>query len=168
MTTERETNWVEKIGGNAYSAILEMVQSLQCDWERLAELREERDDWDAEAEGEGWADANPEEAEELAQLEADAGDCESEDDARDRITEDPLSLEYRSGWTSPGQDMEPEEFCLLLATGGPAVRIVGEIGYGEAARPRLQVQDWGKPWTEYLDADQSVLEAYCQCFCFDI
>jgi hypothetical protein len=96
----------------------------------------------------------------------------NEGEARERIQEDALSLEVRSDWYSPGADADddarkPAEFCLLLTTGGPAVRIVGDLDeHGEPSRPRLQVQDWGKPWTEYLDADSAVLLAYCQCFYF--
>ena len=53
-----------------------------------------------------------------------------DDDARMSILEDALSVEVRSGWVSLGADrvpMEPEEFCILLTTGGPAVRIRGEL-----------------------------------------
>lgn len=89
-----------------------------------------------------------------------------EEEARQRIEEDPLSLEVRSDWYAPGsEDNKPAEFCILLTTGGPAVRIVGDLDeHGQPSRPRLQVQDWGKPWTEYFDVDCDVLQKYVECF----
>lgn len=90
-----------------------------------------------------------------------------EDGARERIQEDPLSLEVRSGWTTPGAEMEPAEFCLLLCTGGPAVRIVGDLDRGEPSRPRVQHQDWGTPWTEYFPTaeQREALQTYvCQFY----
>lgn len=86
--------------------------------------------------------------------------------ARETIQEDPLSLEFRSGWVTNRDDMQPEEFCLLLCTGGPAVRIIGDIDRGEATNPRVQYQDWGTPWTEYFPSPEQreALETYCQQF----
>ena len=43
----------------------------------------------------------------------------------------------------------PEEFEILLCTGGPACRIVGDLD--ESCQPssaRIEHQDWGTPWTE--------------------
>lgn len=96
-----------------------------------------------------------------------------EDEARETIQEDPLSIQVRSGWYTPGDrqrdDASPEEFEILLCTGGPAVRIVGELDSGQPDRPRLQYQDWGTPWTEYFIEDNAQREAlltYCQQFYF--
>ncbi|MEQ8849245.1 hypothetical protein [Botrimarina sp.] len=159
---------------------MEMVAAYQLDWGRLEDLREEsnayseewceraaelRDNPDRAAELRAlmlrtWATDNPDDAAELAELEAAAGDCESWDDAAQRISEDPLSLrifgEYASGaWCATSYE-------ILLTTGGPAVRIVGELdSYGEAESARLEVQDWGEPWTEYADADSDTPLAYC-------
>lgn len=75
------------------------------------------------------------------------------DDAEQRIHEDALEVCVRSGWYSPGArkaDTKPAEFYILLCTGGPACRIVGELskcGVPESAR--IEHQDWGTPWTEY-------------------
>lgn len=194
-----EKSWdeeAERIGACAMSSIRDMVAALQCDYDRLGELRDERDGYDTcdvcgqeiQELGEKdkpfsscacgmakttraacWAKDRPDDAEELKELEEAAGDCESEDDARQRIDEDPLSLQFRSGWVSPGDDMVPEEFELLLSTGGPAVRIIGEIENGCASSVRLQVQDWFKPWTDYYvtGEDREVIDAYCACFCFE-
>jgi hypothetical protein len=160
---------LQEIGACAYSCIEEMVAALECDYDRLEELRDERDTWEPANGAEhrkGWAVCNPDEAAELAELEAAAGECTSREEAEQRITEDPLSLEFRSGWVTNRDEMEPEEFCLLLSTGGPAVRIVGEIHQGQAHRPRLEVQDWFTPWTEFRGYSQATLETYCNCFYF--
>ena len=91
----------------------------------------------------------------------------SVEDAHDRITEDALSVEVRSGWYNPGSlDSGPEEFMILLCTGGPAVRIIGDLDRGSPSRPRLECQDWFTPWTEVFDVDRDVLQTYCEQFYF--
>ena len=91
------------------------------------------------------------EADELAELEDAAGECSSEDDAVERIDQDPLEICVRSGWHQIGEDMVPEEFLILLCTGGPAVRIRGELDqYGSPCRVWIEYQDWGTPWTELV------------------
>ncbi len=119
--------------------------------------------------GEKWEDAHPDDAEELKELEAAAGECKNQDDARQRIEEDTLSMEVRSGWASSAADMVAEEFCILLSTGGPATRIVGDLNANfEPCRARLEVQDWGEPWTEYYcgSGGMETLLAYARCFSF--
>jgi hypothetical protein len=196
MSTDTQWDKLQEIGRNAMASIAEMVAALNCDYDRLQELRDERDGYEPEcickADEHGpdtcdhdcgcpecwdtwddgfrksqWAKDNADDAEELAELTEAAGECESREDAEQRIQEDPLSLEFRSGWVSSKDEMEPEEFCLLLSTGGPAVRIIGEIRDGEPHRPVLQTQDWGTVWTEYTNADRDVLLDYCRVFYFD-
>lgn len=159
-------------------SITEMVAALGCDFDRLEEPRsseadnraivaayvEKMDDWQANANA-------AEELEELAELVAAAGEAESTDDARERIEEDALSVEVRSDWHRPGDTCEPAEFCILLCTGGPAVRIVGDLDRGQPSRPRLQYQDWFTPWTDLIltaddGIDDDALQAYCECFYF--
>lgn len=90
-----------------------------------------------------------------------------EDEARQTIQEDALSVEVRSGWQSAGETLTPSEFAILLCTGGPAVRIRGELNqYNEPARAWLEYQDWGTPWMQYCDADQDTLLAYAREFYF--
>lgn len=194
-----EKSWEDRaaeIGSSAMSSIREMVAALECDYERLEELRNERDGYytcdtcgkeldDSMGEAdkpfvscecgmakmtraECWAKDRPDDAAELAELESAAGECEDRDDAERRIQDDPLSLQFRSGWTTSREDMEPEEFELLLGTGGPAVRIIGGIDRGEPCNPQLQVQDWFKPWTDYNgdSDDDAALEMYCRQFYF--
>jgi len=86
----------------------------------------------------------------------DAGDQAAEDAARAEIEELPLEVTVRSGWRRPGEVMEPEEYQILLATGGPAVRITGVLGrWGEPITALLEYADWGAPWTAYYaDAEE--------------
>jgi hypothetical protein len=75
------------------------------------------------------------------------------DDAEGSIEQDfdeyPLSVEVRSGWQTVGDELTPAEYLILLTTGGPALRIVGQLGrYNEPENARLEWQDWGTPWTE--------------------
>jgi hypothetical protein len=107
-----------------------------------------------------------------AAIEEKVGALDSDDDdavdlARERIQGGPLSLQVRGGWRDPGQSDTAEEYELLLATGGPAVRIRGELDqWQEPATARLEVQDWFTPWTEYQDTDSNVLLTYVSCFYF--
>jgi len=97
----------------------------------------------------------------------------SDDDVResavDEIFNSPLSVTVREGWKTVGGQSELEEFQILLSTGGPALRIVGDIGaYGVAQNPVLEWQDWGTPWTEYVTTEEEdeALLGYCQQFYF--
>jgi hypothetical protein len=89
-----------------------------------------------------------------------------DDEAREAIYEDPLSVEVRSGWVTPGSEMTPEYFQILLCTGGPAVRIMGELDqYGEPSRAWIEHQDSGTPWQEYHgDHDTGALLTYAAMF----
>jgi len=151
-------------------SIAEMVAALECDYDRLEELREARSDWNLSDGSKGpWCEGNPDDAAELADLESGAEGCESEDEARERIMEDPLEITVRSDWQAMGETLKPAEFCILLCTGGPAVRIVGDLDRGEEpSRPRVEYQDWGTPWTEYFPTPEQrdALQAYCACFYF--
>lgn len=107
----------------------------------------------------------------IASLQDLLGQCTAYDDSP--VQEDPLSVEVRSGWygvmggSSSGE--KPAEFCILLGTGGPASRIIGDLDeYGQPERPRFEYQDWGKPWTEARttpEQDKIMLE-YCGHFYF--
>ncbi len=70
------------------------------------------------------------------------------DSIQDRIKEMPLALSVRDAWRPAGQltDEQPDEFEILLATGGPAVRIWGTLSHGCPWKIQLQNQDWGTPW----------------------
>lgn len=85
-------------------------------------------------------------------------DADDDDEsALERIQEDPLEVATRSGWHAPGiNDTSEVEYKILLCTGGPAVRIVGELDeHNQPVSARLEYQDWGTPWTEYAPAGDS-------------
>jgi len=168
---------LKETGRSAYASISQMVAALEVDYDRLMELREERQallDMIADAESHEKADARAELAQwdeenkdELDELSADAGECVSLEEAQTRIQEDALLIEVRSGWCALGDTLEAGEFSILLTTGGPTVWIRGELDDNrEPSRAWLEVQDWGTPWTRYYDASQEVLLAYARCFCF--
>ena len=169
--------------------IAELVAALNCDYDRLEELRDERESLvdDVDTADEFNEDGTPnkertdaqtalalwdqENAEELAELTAaasiDGTPCTDADAARERIEESPLSVQVRDGWRSPGDNLTgAEEFEILLSTGGPALRIRGELDQGQPSRAWLEYQDWGTPWTQYFEVEQDTLLAFCQVFYF--
>jgi hypothetical protein len=83
----------------------------------------------------------------------------------DYARELPLSVLVRSDWHAPGSEYEPAQFELLLSTGGPAVRIIGELDHHrEPYRPQLQYQDWGIPWTDHPESRIDWLEWFAGLF----
>lgn len=96
---------------------------------------------------------------------------ETAETAREEIQNDPLSVQVRSGWHNPGETGEPEEYEILLCTGGPAVCIVGRLnGHNEPESARIEHQDWGTPWTALkmdYNAEKTVLE-YARQFYYSI
>lgn len=199
-------------------SIAAMVAALECDYDRLEELIDERDNLVSDCDGKrlselrvarmnyadsqlgnlsslevhriAWDQENPDEAEEietlqaaedalnewdeenreeLAELKAAAGDCTSSEEANQRILDDALEVQVRSGWVTPGQDETGsyDEFEILLCTGGPAVRIMGRLTNNQPSRAWLEYQDWGTPWTQaYNVIERETLLTYCQQFYF--
>lgn len=180
-------------------SIIDMVAALHCDYGRLDELREEHanliDELEEAANCVRWhhndeldeagttvehkeyrrcrddlAAWDEENAEELAELEEIANGCESEEEARERIEQDALEVQVRSDWHSPGDsDWSLNQFYILLCTGGPAVRIMGELDeYGQPTRAWVEYQDWGTPWSERVNeiGDMGALVDYASCFYF--
>lgn len=142
-------------------SISEMVAAREVDYDRLQELRDERDTL-SEEDYRNWPDSG-----ELAELEAAAGDCKDADEARERIEQDALSVEVRSGWQSPGEaGMGPEEFRIVLCTGGPHVELVGELDeHCEPSSVRVLYREWGTSG-ELFDFDRDTVLTYCRCFYF--
>ena len=183
-----------------FESIKEMVAALNLDWDRLEEVREEKKDLrdtlttaardlkdyadncnlraasylelkEANDEAEkALSDWEEENQEELDELEAEAGECKDADDARQRINEDPLSVQVRSGWYCPGsEDHSAEEFQILLCTGGPAVKIEGELGqWNQPESAEIFYQDWFTPWEplELTSEEEEIVLEYCRCFYF--
>lgn len=143
------------------------VQAEDTDEEEKAEELD-TEATEAQAALKEWDEEN---AEELAELEA-AVKIEGEeidaDSCRERIQESPLSVEVRSGWHAPGAAPEaPEEFMILLSTGGPALRIMGDLDeHGQPTRAYLQYQDWGTPWTDYSEGSGEILLRWASVFYF--
>lgn len=100
----------------------------------------------------------------------DAPNEEAREAAQEAIQTAPLSIQIRDGWRNPGAESTPHEYEILLSTGGPALRIVGDLNdYCEPASATLQWQDWFVPWTDYADAttaDDAVLTAFASVFYF--
>ena len=143
-----------------YEYIAALIAAQQLDWNRLEELKAA--ELDAEEEG---AAMDPDELDELDELRNIAGDWADVEDVQRELDEHPLCIEYRSGWNTSAEDLQAEEFCILLCTGGPAVRIVGEIGeHGQPCRAWIEYQDWGTAWTQYFGADQETLVDYATAF----
>lgn len=158
-----------------YSKPDEMAQSLH---EAAAHLRDMDDDGGTSAEFgatiagthyfltfvPGLSDAD--ESQELEEMSEAAGECTSEDEARERIQEDALSVEVRSGWQSPGETLEAEEFRIVLCTGGPHVELVGELNqHKEPDSVRVLYRDWSESG-EFFDFDSEALLTYCRSFYF--
>lgn len=177
-----DTNHAQQNACGWMDTIREYMDCLNADRDRLQELRDEKDDWIANLGGDAdeqdrtdaeWGKEFPDEATELAELVNAViidGEELDEDACRDRIMESPLSVQVRGGWHNPGDaDDSPEEFEILLSTGGPALRIIGELDeHCEPTRARLEYQDWGTPWTEHEinGTDVGNLMQFVNCFYF--
>lgn len=84
---------------------------------------------------------------------------------REEIQDSPLSLQVRSDWSDLDSELEPAELCILLSTGGPALRIVGTLGRFNCPEDcRLEYQDWGTPWIEYRAIGSAVLNSWAAQF----
>jgi hypothetical protein len=101
-----------------------------------------------------------------------SADVFAREDAEERITEDALEVMIRSSWHAPGKDNVdvPIEYCILLCTAGPTVRIVGDLNkYGEPVSARIEHQDWFYPfeiWVGNCGSVEKILLAYACCFNF--
>lgn len=101
-----------------------------------------------------------------------AKDWAKADEAREAIQESALSVRVRDDWRSPGEGRgEPAEYEILLSTGGPALRVTGELDAHcqPDEWPALQWQDWFEPWTTFPiedDADREALATFVGCYWF--
>jgi hypothetical protein len=89
------------------------------------------------------------------------------DELQDELRACALSQEVRSGWQCPGTALEPAQFCLLLCTGGPAVRVIGDLDEaGDPCSATLQRQDWFTPWLDVTltDAEAELVLWFAQSF----
>lgn len=178
-----------------YESIKRAIAALDVDYDRLAELPRLIDEAgeahkeacrvpqavpNADVETFQALQALVSEYDELRELaEANNGEgypFKNQDDAYDGLFAMPLACEVRSGWmqVSCGQDFEPEEFRILLCTGGPAVQIRGTFGTPVTVLQKhtpiqeawIEHQDWGTPWTrlDTDDIDEAVLKRFADLF----
>lgn len=73
-----------------------------------------------------------------------------EDDSLEEIEQFPLSVMLRGDWHEPYTDKKVDdvEYQILLCTGGPAVRIIGDLGEDGPCTAVLECQDWFEQWTQ--------------------
>ena len=86
---------------------------------------------------------------------------------RESILNSALSVEFRSGWSTNPEELEIEEFKILLSWGGPALRVIGDLDqYKQPENIKMQFQDWGTPWTDFkiTEDQQKALNWFCDCF----
>ena len=96
-------------------------------------------------------------------------DYEKQEKIKESILNSALSVEFRSGWTSNPNELEIEEFKILLTWGGPALRVIGDLNqYKEPENVKMQFQDWGTFWTDFeiTENQQEALNWFCNCFYF--
>ena len=105
----------------------------------------------------------------------DSDDSSAQDEAQRAIDETPLSILVRDGWRQPGPmtprfiEYGPEEYEILISTGGPATRIIGKLGeHCEVDSAEFQFQDWFKPWTtaDLSEEEAATVLEWAQTFYF--
>jgi hypothetical protein len=134
---------LEQFKRNAVDVCQRYAALLALDWRRLEELREIEFPTEQES-------FEKEEMEELL------GDCgvADEDEAIDYLVHAPL--EFTANAANVRLDdwppRCPDSVAVLLATGGPAYRLLIDVTghkFGvDVDRVRVQVQDWGAPWVD--------------------
>lgn len=80
--------------------------------------------------------------------------------------EQALSVEFRcNGWSNTAAGLEPDEYRILLSTGGPALQITGAFDiHNGPTTARMEHQDWGTPWTEFHGVDEDALMWFAELF----
>lgn len=102
-------------------------------------------------------------------IKIDGEEIEDEDALRDKIQESALSIEVREPWHTPNDPAaSPDEYQILLTTGGPALRISGDLGkYNTPESYELEYQNWGTGWTRFTEKIEDLddaLEYFTGCF----
>jgi len=103
-------------------------------------------------------------------VEANGQSFDDLDSLKEHVMELPLSVEVRDGWHTLGGSSAPEEYLVLLSTGGPALRIYGDLDQDNCpATAQLQWQDWGTLWTdlETTPEEAEAILAFAQEFYYE-
>lgn len=99
-----------------------------------------------------------------------AGSDRDREEVEERIHEYPLEVSIREGWKAPGgEPYSGVDYKILLSTGGPASRIIGELDqWNQPESARLEHQDWFTLWErlQISGEDEQVLVKFAQCFYF--
>ena len=79
-----------------------------------------------------------------------------------------LAISVRSDWEflTSEHELTPSEFRIELSTGGPALRVVGDLDDRQPVNPVMEYQDWGTPWIRYA-MNEEALEWFVNLFCFE-
>jgi len=146
-------------------SILSLVKALNVDYERLKELQENEEELDED------------EQEELETMELAVkcyphtthGYFMSRDEVIDVIRGSAYVVQVRSAWQDVGKELTSLEFMILLAGGGPEVRIKGELDvFKEPSVAWIEYRSWGEPWQELpvSGEEQQAINTFCQQFWF--
>ena len=139
-------------------SIVELVNALNVDWDRLHELREIDS---SSNDSSTWY--------EYESLETPTShEFDSREEVEQAIQEKPLSVEVRSGWESSFHSFTVDEFRIVLCTGGPHVEIRGDIGlHGEPQDVKVFYADWSEKGEYVLsDEEREAVTEFCQQFYF--
>lgn len=95
---------------------------------------------------------------------------ETQDELQDAVSGYACQMALSATTDEQNENLEPDQFEILLSWGGPSVRILGELDRGSVAwqagcRPIIQHQDWFVPWTEsaYVVSTDALLW-FCEFF----
>ena len=98
-----------------------------------------------------------------------AGQAWVDEEESQAIQEDALDVQVRSDWHCPSSGSCNAQYSVLLCTGGPAVRIIGNLSeHDEPESAEIQYQDWGTPWETMPTSgeEEEAMVDYAQCFYF--
>lgn len=102
-------------------------------------------------------------------LAAEDYDCFDVGAAIDQLSYEATSVAYslrvRDAWRDPGaKGDEAVEYELILAGGGPSIRMWGDLQDGEPTTAELQASSWGIPWTRVPGTEENILLDFARLF----
>lgn len=154
--TETNPSQARQEAIDTVATITSLVAACTADFDRIDEIKDERDEWlesnpgsflhlNDPRNGGRWAMACPDEADELAELLEQVGSYESREEVEREMREMPLCIEVRSGWSHPTGDLTPAEYKIVLSSGGPHCELRGDLDNGSAHGPvRVLYSGWSE------------------------